>query len=500
MSALFADQNVEIHRPQGVGDVDVCALVSDSRRVRPGCLFAALAGTSQDGHTHIYEATQHGASAILCERSVQNIAVTQVLAADTRLALAKAARQFYDDPSRSLVMVGITGTNGKTTTAHLVEALLRGCKGAVGIIGTLGARYDAPSGSVEVATGLTTPDSIALLGLLADMRQAGVQNAVMEVSSHAIVQQRVAGVSYDVGVFTNLTHDHLDYHGTLEAYFAAKTRLLTERLKADGRAVLNLDDPWVASLVNHTSLRNRCVGFSSAGHASAVVVAEEIQSDAQGIRIRGRVHQEPFLLNSALVGTFNVENLLAAISVGAACEIPLDKSVSALESVGAVSGRFERVSGVTGPLVLVDYAHTPDALQKALLAARSLCTGNLLCVFGCGGDRDADKRAPMGRAAALADRVWLTNDNPRSEDPAQIVRAVEMGLRDVPPSKGYEVIYDRREAIAAALDFAADGDVVLIAGKGHESYQIIGNRTFHFDDRQEVRQLLAHRQATKEAE
>ena len=490
---LFADLGATIDGP----DVDVVGLAYDSRRVAAGSCFAALPGARADGHTFVAQALARGATSVVCEHAVATGKTTRVLVKDARLALATAARRFFGDPSHDLTMVGITGTNGKTTTAHLVEGILAAAGLTPGIIGTLGYRY----GSKAETTGLTTPESVDVVALLRVMRDAGVRAVAMEASSHALCQHRVAGVDFDVGVFTNLTHEHLDYHHTMEAYFAAKTILVHERLKSRGCAVLNYDDERVRGLVGG---RNT-LAFSARGEAAAAlrVVGEKLS--AVGTELTVATPRGSLALRSALVGRFNVENILAAVGVGEALHLDHAAIAEGIAAVSAVPGRLERVSGPGQPLVLVDYSHKPDALEKALRVVRGLTRGRLICVFGCGGDRDPTKRAPMGRVAAeQADWVVLTNDNPRSEDPAAIARAVEEGLQaagvgvaESPAQHGYVVELDRAAAIRRAIAAARPEDAVLLAGKGHETYQIIGDVTRHFDDREEARAALQEASAKR---
>ncbi|MEC9466072.1 MAG: UDP-N-acetylmuramoyl-L-alanyl-D-glutamate--2,6-diaminopimelate ligase [Myxococcota bacterium] len=488
MKSLFEDQPVTMTGP----DVAVTGLAYDSRRVEPGYLFAALRGASSDGHAHIADAIARGASAILAEEVVEDTSVSAIVSTDSRLALAKAARNFFGDPATALAMVGVTGTNGKTTTAFIVEGVLKAAGLRPGVIGTLGARFE----ETLTETGLTTPQSVELLQILTDMHGAGATAAVMEVSSHALVQHRTSGVSFDVGIFTNLTQDHLDYHGSLDAYFAAKATLLSERLKDGGCAVINLDDAKVATLDGPGVL-----GFSRTGHPAAriQVVTERLTIDSISLDLK--VDGREVSLESPLVGAFNVENILAAFGAGLALGFDPEVVARGIAQVSAVHGRLERVSQPGEPLVVVDYAHTPDALEKALTVLRELTSQRLICVFGCGGDRDSRKRMPMGEAAGrLADKAILTNDNPRTESPHTIAEGVvpgliKAGMDETPMTQGdgYQIELDRMRAIELAVRAANPGDAVLIAGKGHEDYQIIGDEVRHFDDREAARRVLEMR-------
>ncbi len=482
--ALFAGLPVTIEGP----DVEVRSLAYDSRRVTAGACFASLPGARADGHQFIPQALERGAESVLCERPVEVRGKTRVLTADARATLAEAARRFFGDPAAALAMVGVTGTNGKTTTSHLIAAVLEAAGKRCGIIGTLGVRF----GEGYTQTGMTTPESLDLVAILADLKTRGAGGVAMEVSSHALVLHRASGVAFDAGVFTNLTHDHLDFHGTMEAYFEAKSRLFSQRLKPGGRAVLNLDDPWVKRLVTPSA-----VTFSAGGDEAAAVRVASMRLLSDGTHLTLATPRGELSLRSPLVGRFNVENLLAAVGVGEALGLPHAAVVAGLSSCAAVPGRLERVSRAGEPLVVVDYAHTPDALEKALKAVREVTQGRVLCVFGCGGDRDPHKRPKMGAVAASgADWALVTSDNPRSEAPATIALAIEQGLLQAgahaapAPGPGYAVELDRARAIEQAVLAAGPRDAVLIAGKGHETYQIIGSETRHFDDREVGRAAL----------
>ncbi len=488
MQELFKGQEVTIDG----ADVPVTGLAYDSREVTPGVLFAALVGVESDGHGYIARAVEGGATSVLCERDVDTGSATRVLSGDARRSLALAARVFFDNPSAKHRSVGITGPNGKTTSAPLIAEVLRAGGLSSGIIGTLGVQYN----EVSRETGFTTPESVELLRLLQEMVDAGVAGVVMEVSSHALSQRRVAGVEFDVGVFTNLTQDHLDYHESLDAYFEAKALLFRRNLKETGVGVVNLDDPRVATL-----MAPGMVGFSTRADSGAAVWLKDERHNAEGMMLQIETPRGVCALRSSLVGDFNVENILAAVATGVALDVSLDQIAAGVGRVPAVPGRLERVSvegGASLPLVLVDYAHTPDALEKALKALRGITKGRLICVFGCGGDRDASKRGPMGAAcAAHADWSVVTSDNPRTEDPETIAAAVVEGLEvagarrgSVALQGGYEVELERERAIELAIESAGEGDCVLIAGKGHEQYQIIGKEKRWFDDREQGYEVL----------
>lgn len=492
--------------------VEISCLCYDSRRAQPGCLFAAWRGMQVDGHLFVADVIARGASAILCETAPKLVpaGIVIVVVADVRRTLAQMARLYYQDPSVAMCMVGVTGTNGKTSVVHLVEGMLACAGQNPGVIGTLGARLAQPTqpsdhlnAMLASASGLTTPESVDLVAVLDAMRGAGAKSVAMEASSQALDQHRLAAVAFDVAVFTNLTHDHLDYHGDLETYFTAKTRLLREHLKVSGKAVLNDDDARVRTLATPTSLR-----FSTsypkgrqAGAAAPDIYIKQAQLGPQGTKLRVQTPRGILQVNSALLGGFNTANLLAAIGVGEALGLTHEVMAQGLGQVPCVPGRLQAVSGEGEPLVVVDYAHTPDALRQALSAMRALTQGLVICVFGCGGDRDPHKRAPMGQAAYYgADWSVITNDNPRSEDPGAIAAAIAGGMQaagahlsDRPQKGGYCVALDRGAAIARALACAAPSDTVLIAGKGHETYQIIGSNKRDFDDRIYARRALDER-------
>ena len=470
----------------------VTGLAYDSRAVTRGDLFVAVPGLRRDGRLYIAEALDRGAAAVVTEGEdpLTGTSHGRILVPSAREAMARLADRFFDHPSGALSVVGITGTNGKTTTSYLVEALLRGKGVRTGVVGTIQYRV----GDEPLPAGQTTPEALELQGLLARMVAAGVKGLAMEVSSHALALHRVDGIDFDVAVFTNLTQDHLDFHGTLEAYRRAKRRLfelLALSPKHDRWAIINGDDPAGPSMVEGLGLRTLTYGFRPAARVHPL----EYASTLDGIRMAVETPSGRLDVASPLIGEHNVMNLLAACGVGVALGMEPSMIRRALETVAAVPGRFERVEAGQPFLVVVDYAHTPDALERVLRTARKLTRGRLGVVFGCGGDRDRGKRPIMGGIAArLADQVWVTSDNPRSEDPLAIIKEVVAGVGDA--WSGLErcaKLPDRRAAIRAALDWARPGDLLVIAGKGHETYQIIGREALPFDDRAVARQILAER-------
>lgn len=481
----------------------VTGLAYDSRQVGPGMIFAALKGEAADGHSYVAQAARAGAAAALVERPVEGADLWQVQVPDSRTALAKLAAEFFGNPSRSMILVGITGTNGKTTTSYLVDSVLAR-QGQTGVIGTVEARF---AGQV-IPAAMTTPESVELQGLLAQMRDAGVKQAVMEVSSHALEQRRADWVEFDAAVFTNLSRDHLDYHGGMEAYLSAKLRLFRDLLPASlkmgkpAAAIVCLDGeygPAVAQAVQEAGLPLWTYGFNP----EAKVRGENPRLGLDGGSCRVVWPGGEFRAHTPLVGHYNLQNLLAAATVGLVLGMQPAEIAAGLEACQGVPGRLQRVGGPKAwPAVFVDYAHTDDALTQVLAALKPLTRGRLICVFGAGGDRDPGKRPLMGLAVGQgADAALLTSDNPRTEEPSAIMAMIEPGLKEAGMSRAETLqgsgIYltqpDRAQAIALAIASAQDHDVVLIAGKGHEDYQIVGREKRHFDDREQAQAALAAR-------
>jgi UDP-N-acetylmuramoyl-L-alanyl-D-glutamate--2,6-diaminopimelate ligase len=473
------------------GDLDrpVSGLAIDSRRVMPGNVFFALPGRRADGHTFIDEAINRGAVAVVAERipAATSARVTYVQVADARRALARVAQRFYKFPDKSLDLVGITGTNGKTTVASLAKHLLGSSQERVGLLGTI--CYDL--GARTVPSYRTTPESLELFGLLAQMREAGCRQAVLEVSSHGIDQQRVLGLQLGVAVFTNLSQDHLDYHGSPEACFEVKSRLFTGATGAAPRAAaINLDDAHGRRLAASLPQHVRLVTFGEA--PDALVRAENVRLRSDGASLRLVWPEGALDVESPLIGRFNVSNLLAAFAACYALGRDPRIIASRLKSFGGVAGRMERVEAGQSYQVVVDYAHTDDALRHTLAALRPLTPGRLLVVFGCGGQRDRSKRALMTSAVQqFADFSFATADNPRGEELSQIFADMQLG---VTASAKIAFIDDRRRAISLALDVARAGDCVVLAGKGHETFQEFAGTVAPFDDRQVARELIAVKQ------
>ncbi len=473
---------------RGDGAVRVRDVQQDSRRASAGDLFAARTSDRERLDAHVHEAIGRGASAILAvPGSVgPSVGVPVVEVDDVRLALGFAAEAVHGHPSRSLEVIGVTGTNGKTTVTWLAEQVLERMGARPARLGTLGYSL----GQDRTTSPLTTPEADEVTRWMARARDGGATHFAMEVSSHALVQARVEAIAFRAAIFTNLTQDHLDFHGDMETYGRAKRRLFVDLSPA--LAIVNVDDPFGARLAGEAAGRVLRVARSD-GEGRPDVYAESFALDARGLRARVRSPTTQVDVDTPLAGVHNLDNALALLALVEALGLDVEAAARALGSVTGAPGRLERCDGPSDDvLVLVDYAHTPDALSRALDACRRMTERRVLCVFGCGGDRDPDKRPKMGRAVARgADRAIVTNDNPRSEDPAAIVRAIEAGLRD--GGADYEIVLDRAAAIDLAVNEAERGDVVLIAGKGHEPYQILGSRRVDFDDRVAARRALLAR-------
>jgi len=480
---------VEVLEQRGDVNCPVHAITDDSRAVMGGSLFVAVKGERVDGHGFIEQAIKAGAAAVVAQESVTTGPVPFVLVADSRKALGLLGSRFHGDPSARLKMIGVTGTNGKTTTTYLCKALLEGIGRRVGLIGTVGYQI----GQETLPASHTTPGALDLQELLAKMVESGLTTAVMEVSSHALALDRTSGCEYDVAVFTNLTQDHLDFHHTMDEYFEAKLRLFTGLAggqKNGKRALVNMDDPRGASIRAASPVP--VWGYAIQNQAD--LKAERVSLSLTGTTFTAATPASSFIVESRLVGEHNVYNLLGAIGVALHDGATPDQICEAAAHITNVPGRFERISSGQDFTVVVDYAHTEDALLRLLTAAQALTTDRIITVFGCGGDRDRGKRPKMGRAAVeYSDVVILTSDNPRTEDPMAILHEVEIGVRDALKRRShvqYHLVPDRREAISAAIREARLGDMVLIAGKGHEDYQIIGTKKFHFDDREVAREAI----------
>ena len=489
----------------GNDTVEITAVSCDSRSVTPGTLFFALRGAASDGHRYIADAVTAGAAAIVLEDdSFAPADTTWVSVPDGREAMARISARFFGDPTLGAPLIGITGTNGKTTTTYLIEGILTAAGLPPAVLGTISYRF----GTTVIDASHTTPESTELQAAFRTLADGGARSFVMEVSSHALEQKRVDGCHFDVGIFSNLTRDHLDYHKTMESYFASKLRLFTELLRPDDakparKAVINLDDPHGAEIVRQAA----CPVITFSIDRPADVHAEQITSSVSGISGRLVTPRGVTGFSSQLLGRFNLSNILAAVSAGIALDIPLETIRHGIEHHTRVPGRMERVDNTLGITVLVDYAHTGDALENVLTTLRELAQARIITLFGCGGDRDPGKRPIMGRIAAqMSDLAVVTSDNPRTEDPFAILEQIRggilpLGIRELTPEavaegfpdKGFVTVENRAEAIRLAIGAARPGDIVLLAGKGHEDYQIIGRTKHHFDDREQAASACAAR-------
>ena len=478
---------------RGDPNLEIAGIAYDSRQVKPGDLFVAIRGHHSDGHEFVDRAVEKGAGAVAVEKLTGLEAkVSTVLVRDSRNALSKLALAFYGNPFKHVTLIGITGTSGKTTTTYLLESMVRAAGGKPGVIGTVNYRYSG----TRIPAPVTTPESLDLIRLSREMVDHGVSHIIMEVSSHALDQGRTRDCPFNVAVFTNLSRDHLDYHKTMDEYFAAKSRLF-KGLQADpsGRmpaAVINLDDPRGRDLMAMTQATVLTYGLGK----ECRIRADSIQTDKDGLSFLLRTPSGQGLVRSPLIGDFNVYNILGAAGAGLALNLPLEAVVRGIEALPAIPGRLERVENRKGLTLVVDYSHKPDALLKAMTSLKPYVKGRLITVFGCGGDRDRGKRYDMGRLAGEhSDVAFITSDNPRSEDPLSIVKEIEKGMLDSGlkkgggnshPGKGYFLEVDRRQAIRKAVAMADETDVVLIAGKGHEDYQVIGSEKRPFSDQEEA--------------
>ncbi|WP_342414886.1 UDP-N-acetylmuramoyl-L-alanyl-D-glutamate--2,6-diaminopimelate ligase [Paenibacillus sp. FSL R10-2782] len=467
----------------GDGTVDCRGIGEDSRRVHQGDLFLCLPGFTVDGHDYAQQAVASGAAALVVEREL-NVPVPQLIVKDARYAMAVLADYMFDSPSRRMRMIGVTGTNGKTTITYLIEKILNDAGVSTGLIGTIQMRYGGRSYPMSG----TTPEAVELQRYLGNMAEQGVQCCVMEVSSHALEQGRVKGTDFRTAIFTNLTQDHLDYHNTMEEYRAAKGLLFSRlgntfsRDASDSKyAVLNADDPSSSYFQAITAAQVITYGVEK----KSDVQASHIAVGAKGTSFHVSTFKGDADIELRMVGKFNVYNALAAITAALLEGVPLADIKHSLESIAGVDGRVEPVDAGQPFAVIVDYAHTPDGLENVLRTVQEFAVGKVWCVFGCGGDRDRTKRPLMGKIAAqYSDHAFITSDNPRTEDPEAILKDIEQGLIDEGiPAERYELIIDRRTAIHKAIEMASPDDVVLIAGKGHETYQLIGKTVHEFDDR-----------------
>ena len=489
LATLLTDAHCQSDKHVG-GKATVTGLTWDSRLVRSGYLYVALSGVNHNGNPDlakqlIASAVKRGAVAVISELAPDpHVAVPMIQVADGREALAALACSFFNHPSRALKTIGVTGTNGKTTVAFMVRAILEASGQRTGLLSTV--QYEM--GDRTIPATRTTPEAPAIASMMAQMVKEGCQAAVMEVSSHALVQKRTQGIEFDAAIFTNLTPEHLDYHETMDAYFSAKRTLFTQTLACGkmGAAIVNIDDRWGEHLAYAPEMAEKCLTYGV--HPDADVRASDVQLRFGGSRFLVSTPWGECDVFLKLHGKFNVSNALAAIAACGRLGISLDVAVEALGNLASVPGRLEEVRVSQPYQVFVDYAHTSDALANVLPALREICSGRLILVFGCGGNRDRSKRAVMGRVATeLSDFAFVTSDNPRDEDPAAIVDDIIEGFDG---AENYEIVLGRRDAIASALEMADVSDIVLIAGKGHETFQEVRKQTIPFDDRRVVKLIL----------
>ena len=468
-----------------IGDKNILitGIEHDSRKVKAGNIFVCMEGVHVDGHKFINQAVANGAVAILTARQdFQSDKISALIVPDLK-SLAVIVPYFYDYPAKNFRVIGVTGTNGKTTTTYMIRAILMAAGYKVGLIGTIQMMI----GDEIFPVKNTTPNVIDLQHTLNEMRDKNVDYVVMEVSSHALSENRIAGIEFDTAIFTNLTQDHLDYHKTMENYRDAKAKLfeIVSRAgtKTNKNAVINIDDAAGEIMLEHTTCNKITYGIEKKSDLQAVDV--DVKAEGTNFKINSALSSEPLALNLHVTGIFNVYNVLAAIGATLAEKISPDVIKSALENFKSVHGRFEKIFADIPFTIIVDYAHTPDGVKNVLETARQIVKNRIITVFGCGGDRDNTKRPIMGRIAAeLSDIVIATSDNPRTEDPEKILSEVVVGVKEKIGDKTFYAIVDRRQAIFRAVEIARAGDIILILGKGHENYQILKDKTIHFDDKE----------------
>ncbi len=482
------DYRVSDNLSASVREIEIETIHYRAQDVRPGGLFVAIKGFAADGHDYIETAFSNGAAAVVAQREV-DVDGCVVTVADTRRAMGELSAGIYGNPADRLFMIGVTGTNGKTTSTYLIESMLLAAGMRAGVIGTINYRY----GGETFPNPVTTPESVDLQRIMADMVKGGVTHLIMETSSHGIALERIRGCRYDMAVFTNLSQDHLDFHGTMTAYWECKQRLFTEYLTSEnGMAVLNRDDRWGDQLAHRLTSGLLTVGRDAGCHIRPTAARYGLS----GLEAEISTPEGTLQIHSPLVGRFNLDNILLAIGVGVALSLPIDRIQNGIERVEGVPGRLEAVKKDGNRHVFVDFAHTPDALENTLGALRDVSDGRIVAVFGCGGDRDKGKRSLMGEIGMRgSDLTIVTSDNPRSEDPMEIIHQVVEGVKKVSShyyeaeslrkgfeTSGYTVVSDRKAAIEMAIAISKPEDIILIAGKGHEPYQILADRTIDFND------------------
>ena len=475
-----------VHHLESMGtynlcDVEITGITNDSRKVRPGYLYVAIKGYKADGHNFIKKSLECGAQAIVSEEKLSlDTSIPQIVVRNTRKALSSLSCCFYNNPSQKINVIGVTGTNGKTTTTFLTKSIIEKAGYEAGLIGTINYQI----GEKMITAQETTPESVELQRLIAEMVEAKIKFAVMEVSSHSAIQHRIENIDFKTAVFTNITAEHLDYHKTISNYMNAKVELF-KNLRKDSFAVLNADDEFSEYFADRTNAKILWYGIKN----DADIKAEICRESTSDIMIKLKYSGKEIDMKMPFVGVHNVYNVLAAVASAISLGFELDVIKSGIETAPTVPGRLESVPCNRGFEVVVDYAHTPHALETVLQALRNLVKGRILLVFGCGGDRDKEKRPLMGRIAdEKSDVFWLTNDNPRSEDPLNIIDGIKVGIK---PGRSFHTQINRHKAIADALSEATDGDLVLVAGKGHEKYQIIKDTITPFDDREVIKAILS---------
>jgi len=472
----------------GKKDIEINGIASNSNNVKRGFIFISIKGPKVDGHNFINDAISRGAVAIIVEKDVEVLKdITIVRVTDTKKILPIVADEFYNYPSNRMNIIGVTGTNGKTTTTYFIDQILRKAGHKTGIIGTINYQI----GDRIIPAVNTTPGPIQLRALLHQMLVANIEYAVMEVSSHAIAQRRIAGIEFDTCVFTNLTPEHLDYHGTLEKYQDTKLQLFEQMGKnskknTTKKAIINIDDPANKRFIDVCQVETITYGLNT----NASVYATDIESTLNGSCFKLHIGSESIEVKINLAGRYNIYNALAGASAVLAFGLSLSEIKSGLKSLKSVPGRFEKITANAGFCIIVDYAHTPDGMKQVLSAAKALKPNRIITVFGCGGDRDKLKRPQMGKISSeLSDYIIITSDNPRTEEPMKIIEEIIQGIKDT-SSSVLEIIPDRKSAIKRAIELAKENDMVMILGKGHETYQVLKNTVVPFDDRQVVKEIL----------